>query len=179
MERKSVILIMMIFVSMLSISRSLTTTEMRENTIRINALELVKVEKEQEKEQVIEAPKKEIPKKVTVVMDERTLLFDFDKSVVKEQYIPILRNVIDYMVENNYDVTIVGHTDSKGSESYNEKLSMRRAVSVKEKLLELGLSPDRIVGLEGRGELEPVASNETEEGRAQNRRIEFNLVRRD
>ena len=171
MERKSVILIMMIFVSILSISRSLTTTEMRENTIRINALELVKVEKEQEKE--------EIPKKVTVVMDERALLFDFDKSVVKEQYVPILRNVIDYMVANNYDVTIVGHTDSKGSESYNEKLSMRRAVSVKEKLLELGLSPDRIVGLEARGELEPVASNETEEGRAQNRRIEFNLVRRD
>ena len=177
MGRKSIILIMMIFVSMLSISRSLTTTEMRENTIRINALELVKVEKEQE--QVKETPKKEIPKKVTVVMDERTLLFDFDKSVVKEQYIPILRNLIDYMVENNYDVTIIGHTDSKGSESYNEKLSMRRAVSVKEKLLELGLSPDRIVGLEGRGELEPVASNETEEGRAQNRRIEFNLVRRD
>ena len=177
MGKKSIILIMMIFVSMLSISRSLTTTEMRENTIRINALELVKVEKEQE--QVKETPKKEIPKKVTVVMDERTLLFDFDKSVVKEQYIPILRNVIDYMVENNYDVTIVGHTDSKGSELYNEKLSMRRAVSVKEKLLELGLSHDRIVGLEARGELEPVASNETEEGRAQNRRIEFNLVRRD
>jgi OOP family OmpA-OmpF porin len=177
MGKKSIILIMMIFVSMLSISRSLTTTEMRENTIRINALELVKVEKEQE--QVKETPKKEIPKKVTVVMDERTLLFDFDKSVVKEQYIPILRNVIDYMVENNYDVTIVGHTDSKGSESYNEKLSMRRATSVKEKLLELGLSPDRIVGLEGRGELEPVSSNETEEGRSQNRRIEFNLVRRD
>ena len=177
MGKKSIILIMMIFVSMLSISRSLTTTEMRENTIRINALELVKVEKEQE--QVKETPKKEIPKKVTVVMDERTLLFDFDKSVVKEQYIPILRNVIDYMVENNYDVTIVGHTDSKGSELYNEKLSMRRAVSVKEKLLELGLSPDRIVGLEARGELEPVSSNETEEGRSQNRRIEFNLVRRD
>ena len=177
MGKKSIILIMMIFVSMLSISRSLTTTEMRENTIRINALELVKVEKEQE--QVKETPKKEIPKKVTVVMDERTLLFDFDKSVVKEQYIPILKNVIDYMIENNYDVTIVGHTDSKGSESYNEKLSMRRATSVKEKLLELGLSPDRIVGLEARGELEPVASNETEEGRAQNRRIEFNLVRRD
>ena len=177
MERKSVILIMMIFVSMLSISRSLTTTEMRENTIRINALELVKVEKEQE--QVKETPKKEIPKKVTVVMDERTLLFDFDKSVVKEQYIPILKNVIDYMIENNYDVTIVGHTDSKGSESYNEKLAMRRATSVKEKLLELGLSSDRIVGLEGRGELEPVSSNETEEGRSQNRRIEFNLVRRD
>ena len=179
MGRKSIILIMLLFVSILSVSRALTTTEMRENTIRINALELVKVEKEKEKEQVKETPKKEIPKKVTVVMDERTLLFDFDKSVVKEEYVPILRNLIAYMVENNYDVTIVGHTDSKGSNSYNDKLSMRRAMSVKETLLELGLSLDRITGLEGRGELEPVSSNETEEGRSQNRRIEFNLIRRD
>ena len=99
MERKSVILIMMIFVSILSISRSLTTTEMRENTIRINALELVKVEKEQEKEQVIEAPKKEIPKKVTVVMDERALLFDFDKSIVKEQYYAMLKDLVSYIEE--------------------------------------------------------------------------------
>ena len=112
-------------------------------------------------------------------MDERTLLFDFDKSNVKEEYIPMLKTVINYVTENNYDITIVGHTDSKGSNSYNDKLSMRRATSVKEKLLELGLSPDRISGLEGRGELEPVASNETEEGRALNRRIEFNLIRRD
>ena len=179
MARKSIILLMMVFVSLLSISRALTTTEMRENTIRINALELEKPDKEKEREQVVEAPKKEVPKKVTVVMDERTLLFDFDKSNVKEEYIPMLKTVINYVTENNYDITIVGHTDSKGSNSYNDKLSMRRATSVKEKLLELGLSPDRISGLEGRGELEPVASNETEEGRSQNRRIEFNLVRRD
>ena len=179
MARKSIILLMMVFVSLLSISRALTTTEMRENTIRINALELEKPDKEKEREQVVEAPKKEVPKKVTVVMDERTLLFDFDKSNVKEEYIPMLKTVINYVTENNYDITIVGHTDSKGSNSYNDKLSMRRATSVKEKLLELGLSPDRISGLEGRGELEPVASNETEEGRALNRRIEFNLIRRD
>ena len=142
---------------------------MRNNTIRINAMELDEHD----------ITKVRGPKEVTVVLDSRSLNFDFDKSVVKEQYIPILKNVIDYMIENNYDVTIVGHTDSKGSESYNEKLAMRRATSVKEKLLELGLSSDRIVGLEGRGELEPVSSNETEEGRSQNRRIEFNLVRRD
>ena len=179
MARKSIILLMMVFVSLLSISRALTTTEMRENTIRINALELEKPDKEKEREPVVEAPKKEVPKKVTVVMDERTLLFDFDKSNVKEEYIPMLKTVINYVTENNYDITIVGHTDSKGSNSYNDKLSMRRAMSVKEKLLELGLSPDRISGLEGRGELEPVASNETEEGRALNRRIEFNLIRRD
>ena len=176
MGRKSIILIMLLFVSMLSVSRSLTTTEMRENTIRINALELVKVEKEQE--QVKETPKKEIPKKVTVVMDERTLLFDFDKSVVKEQYIPILKNVIDYMIENNYDVTIVGHTDSKGSESYNDSLGMRRAQSVASKLMEFGMPSERIIGVESKGEKNPVATNATDEGRELNRRIEFKLVRR-
>ena len=171
MGRRTVIsaLCLLMLLSLPLTARRLTTTQMRNNTIRINALEIDEVD----------ITRVRGPREVTVVMDERTLLFDFDKSVVKEQYIPILKNVIDYMIENNYDVTIVGHTDSKGSELYNEKLSMRRAVSVKEKLLELGLSPDRIVGLEARGELEPVASNETEEGRAQNRRIEFNLVRRD
>ena len=171
MGRRTVIsaLCLLMLLSLPLTARRLTTTQMRNNTIRINALEIDEVD----------ITRVRGPREVTVVMDSRSLNFDFDKSVVKEQYIPILKNVIDYMIENNYDVTIVGHTDSKGSESYNEKLAMRRATSVKEKLLELGLSPDRIVGLEARGELEPVASNETEEGRAQNRRIEFNLVRRD
>ena len=171
MGRRTVIsaLCLLMLLSLPLTARRLTTTQMRNNTIRINALEIDEVD----------ITRVRGPREVTVVMDSRSLNFDFDKSVVKEEYVPILRNVIDYMVANNYDVTIVGHTDSKGSELYNEKLSMRRAVSVKEKLLELGLSPDRIVGLEARGELEPVASNETEEGRAQNRRIEFNLVRRD
>ena len=171
MGRRTVIsaLCLLMLLSLPLTARRLTTTQMRNNTIRINALEIDEVD----------ITRVRGPREVTVVMDSRSLNFDFDKSVVKEQYIPILKNLIDYMVENNYDVTIIGHTDSKGSELYNEKLSMRRATSVKEKLLELGLSPDRIVGLEGRGELEPVSSNETEEGRAQNRRIEFNLVRRD
>ncbi len=171
MGRRTVIsaLCLLMLLSLPLTARRLTTTQMRNNTIRINALEIDEVD----------ITRVRGPREVTVVMDSRSLNFDFDKSVVKEQYIPILKNVIDYMIENNYDVTIVGHTDSKGSESYNEKLAMRRATSVKEKLLELGLSSDRIVGLEGRGELEPVSSNETEEGRSQNRRIEFNLVRRD
>ena len=171
MGRRTVIsaLCLLMLLSLPLTARRLTTTQMRNNTIRINALEIDEVD----------ITRVRGPREVTVVMDSRSLNFDFDKSVVKEQYIPILKNVIDYMIENNYDVTIVGHTDLKGSESYNEKLAMRRATSVKEKLLELGLSSDRIVGLEGRGELEPVSSNETEEGRSQNRRIEFNLVRRD
>ena len=134
MGRRTVIsaLCLLMLLSLPLTARRLTTTQMRNNTIRINALEIDEVD----------ITRVRGPREVTVVMDSRSLNFDFDKSVVKEQYIPILKNVIDYMIENNYDVTIVGHTDSKGSELYNEKLSMRRATSVKEKLLELGLSPD-------------------------------------
>ena len=178
MVRKSIILAMLLVLSLTLVSRTLTTTQMRENTIRINALEL-NVLKANVAEEKAKDPEYKPPKDVIVVLDDRGLNFDFDKSIVKEQYYAMLKDLVSYIEENNYDITIAGHTDSKGSELYNEKLAMRRANSVKEKLLELGLSPDRIVGLEGRGELEPVASNETEEGRSQNRRIEFNLVRRD
>ncbi|RRD33627.1 OmpA family protein, partial [Leptotrichia sp. OH3620_COT-345] len=85
------------------------------------------------------------------------------------------QNLKEYIIVNDYDVTIVGHTDSKGTNEYNLKLGLRRAESVKAKLLEFGVPAERIVGVETRGEEEPVATNETAEGRAQNRRIEFKL----
>ncbi len=139
-------------------ARKLTTTQMRENTIRINALEL-----EGEKIQK------------TIVLDSTKLKFDFDKSVVKPEYYGLLQNVKDYIEQNDLRVLIVGHTDSKGSDAYNMALGMRRAVAVKDKLLEFGLSPSRVLGVESKGESEPVATNDTSEGRAQNRRIEFKL----
>lgn len=114
-----------------------------------------------------------------VVLDDRGLNFDFDKSIVKEQYYAMLKDLVSYIEENNYDITITGHTDSKGSNEYNYALSVRRAESVKQKLMEFGLSEGRISGLEGKGGLIPIATNETDEGRALNRRIEFNLIRRD
>ena len=150
-------------------ARKLTTTQMRNNTIRINALELEEVD----------ITKVRGPREVTVVLDSRSLHFDFDRYNVKAEYYSLLQNLIEYMNYNDYDVTIVGHTDSKGTEAYNMGLGQRRADSVKAKLLEFGLVSDRILGTESRGESEPVATNDTEEGRAQNRRIEFHLVRRD
>ena len=69
--------------------------------------------------------------------------------------------------------------NSIGSNAYNFKLSRRRAESVKAKLLEFGLAEDRIVGIEAMGEEQPIATNETKEGRAQNRRVEFKLVQRE
>ncbi len=148
---------------------ALTTTQMRENTIRINALELKK----------LDIQNAEVPKEMTVVLDERALNFDFDKSNVKPQYFELLNNLKDFIEQNNYEVTIVGHTDSVGSNQYNFGLSRRRAESVKAKLLEFGLAEERIVGIEAMGEEQPIATNDTNEGRAQNRRVEFKLVQRE
>ena len=148
---------------------ALTTTQMRENTIRINALELKN----------LDIQNAEVPKEMTVVLDERALNFDFDKSNVKPQYFELLNNLKDFIEQNNYEVTIVGHTDSVGSNQYNFGLSRRRAESVKAKLLEFGLSEERIVGIEAMGEEQPIATNDTNEGRAQNRRVEFKLVQRE
>ena len=148
---------------------ALTTTQIRENSIRINALELKN----------LDILNSEAPKEMTIVLDERSLNFDFDKSNVKPEYYDLLKNIKEFVEQNNYEITIVGHTDSIGSNAYNFKLSRRRAESVKAKLLEFGLTEDRIVGIEAMGEEQPIATNETKEGRAQNRRVEFKLVQRE
>lgn len=149
--------------------QALTTTQIRENSIRINALELKNVD-------ILNS---EAPKGMTIVLDERSLNFDFDKSNVKPEYYDLLNNIKEFVEQNNYEITIVGHTDSIGSNAYNFKLSRRRAENVKAKLLEFGLTEDRIVGIEAMGEEQPIATNETKEGRAQNRRVEFKLVQRE
>ena len=154
-------------------ARRLTTTQMRENTIRINALEI-----EEPAPEPIPEPQPE-PKPVEPgwVFDSGRLNFDFDKSVVKPQYFELLRNVKDYAEQNNLRLTIIGHTDSKGSDEYNMALGMRRAIAVRDKLLEFGLDPARILGVESRGESEPIAPNDTEQGRFENRRIEFKATK--
>ena len=148
--------------------QALTTTQMRENTIRINALELKNLD-----------ISTQVPKEMTIVLDERALNFDFDKSNVKAEYYDLLHNLKEFIEQNNYEVTIVGHTDSVGSNKYNFGLSRRRAESVKAKLIEFGLAEDRIAGIEAMGEEQPIATNATKEGRAQNRRVEFKLVQRE
>jgi len=145
-----------------------TTKKMRANSIRINALEINKME----------ALKEEPPEEMTIVLDDRALNFDFDKSFVKPQYDEMLTNLKEFITKNDYEVTIVGHTDYIASNEYNMGLSKRRAEAVKAKLIELGLDPSRIVETVARGEEEPVADNSTTEGRAKNRRVEFKLVKR-
>ena len=153
-------------------ARRLTTTQMRENTIRINALEL-----EEPAPEPIPEPTPEPSKDETIVFDSGRLNFDFDKSVVKPQYYELLRNLKDYLEQQDMRVSIIGHTDSKGSDAYNMALGMRRAVAVRDKLIEFGLDPARILGVESRGESEPIAPNDTDQGRFENRRIEFKATK--
>ena len=153
-------------------ARRLTTTQMRENTIRINALEL-----EEPAPEPIPEPTPEPPKEETFVFDSGRLNFDFDKSVVKPQYYELLRNVKDYAEQQDLKLTIIGHTDSKGSDAYNMALGMRRAIAVRDKLIEFGLDPARVLSVESRGESEPIAPNDTEQGRFENRRIEFKATK--
>ena len=176
---RSIIVALGLLVAAVPLSaRRLTTTQMRENTIRINALEI-----EEPGDNTVPA------KKITcedimgpiqpIVFDEGALNFDFDKSYVKPYYNGLLGILKEFLNEKDYNVGITGHTDSKGSDAYNMALGMRRAKAVKDRLIELGLSSSRIRGIDSKGESEPIATNETDEGRAQNRRIEFDVRNRD
>lgn len=86
---------------------------------------------------------------------------------------PTLDRVVDLMRQHpETRVVVVGHTDSRGDDVLNERLSMQRAEAVRSALVERGIDPSRI-DVDGAGEAEPVASNDTEAGRRQNRRVEL------
>jgi OOP family OmpA-OmpF porin len=111
--------------------------------------------------------------KVTYAAD---AFFDFNKSVVKPAGKAKLDDLVSKVKGINLEVIIaVGHTDSVGSDAYNQKLSVRRAEAVKAYLVSKGIEKNRIY-TEGKGEKQPVASNVTAEGRAKNRRVEIEVV---
>lgn len=102
--------------------------------------------------------------------------FDFDKADIKPQYYPDLDEVVVVMKQNPLlNILIEGHTDSMGSDKYNQRLSERRAGSVKEYLVQKGIASQRMNAM-GFGESRPIDANETEEGRARNRRVQLTPV---
>ncbi|HEY5804976.1 MAG TPA: OmpA family protein [Lysobacter sp.] len=104
------------------------------------------------------------------------ITFDFDKSNLKPEFYPVLDNVARTLQEYNQTIVeVAGHTDSVGSDAYNQKLSEQRANAVSGYLTSRGLMRDRFIVV-GAGESRPVASNDSESGRAQNRRVEITLV---
>lgn len=111
--------------------------------------------------------------KVTLNAD---ALFDFDKSVLK----PAAKASLDSLAGKVKSLTLevivaVGHTDSIGTDAYNQKLSIRRAEAVKKYLVSQGIEAKRIY-VEGKGESQPVADNKTAEGRAKNRRVQIEAI---
>ena len=111
--------------------------------------------------------------KVTYAAD---AFFDFDKAVLKPEGKAKLDDLVGKIQGINLEVIIaVGHTDSVGSDAYNQKLSVRRAESVKAYLVSKGIEKNRVY-TEGKGEKQPVADNKTAEGRAKNRRVEIEVV---
>jgi len=106
------------------------------------------------------------------------LFFEFDKATLTAESGPELEKLVDLLTDYPLmRIHITGHTDDQGSDEYNRKLSEARAKAVVDHLVEEGIDRERLSS-EGLGEAEPVAPNTTEEGRALNRRVEFEVVER-
>ena len=119
------------------------------------------------------APAPIAAQKITYAAD---AFFDFDKSVLKPEGRAKLDDLVGKIQGINLEVIIaVGHTDSVGSDAYNQRLSVRRAEAVKAYLVTKGIERNRVY-TEGKGEKQPVADNRTAEGRAKNRRVEIEVV---
>ncbi len=119
------------------------------------------------------APAPVASSKVTYAAD---AFFDFDKAVLKPEGKAKLDDLVSKVKDINLEVIIaVGHTDSIGSDAYNQKLSVRRAEAVKAYLVSKGIEKNRVY-TEGKGKKQPVADNKTKEGRAKNRRVEIEVV---
>jgi outer membrane protein OmpA-like peptidoglycan-associated protein len=113
------------------------------------------------------------PVKKKIVL--RSVHFDFDKSNIRRDAVPVLDEAVRIVKEEGIMAVIAeGYTDSKGTEAYNLKLSRRRAEAVRKYLVDHGIPPSHIK-IEGFGESNPVASNSTADGRAQNRRVELRV----
>jgi OOP family OmpA-OmpF porin len=111
--------------------------------------------------------------KVTFAAD---AFFDFDKATLKPEGKAKLDDLSSKLKGMNLEVVIaVGHTDSVGTDAYNQRLSIRRAEAVKAYLVGKNVEANRIY-TEGKGEKQPVADNKTAAGRAKNRRVEIEVV---
>jgi OOP family OmpA-OmpF porin len=118
-------------------------------------------------------PPKPVTEKVTFAAD---VFFDFDKAVLKPEGKAKLDDLVGKLKATALEVIIaIGHTDSIGSDAYNQKLSVRRAEAVKAYLVSKGIEPNRIY-TEGKGKSQPIADNRTAAGRAKNRRVEIEVV---
>ncbi len=133
-----------------------------------------------EEERVVKIePRSIIPDTLTPVIPNeiRTIEFAFDSSIIPDSSYYILQNISQVLSHYpELSITIIGHTDNKGSNEYNLDLSKRRSQAATKQLIDFGVRSNRITS-RYRGEGNPVGSNSTTKGRAKNRRVEFELIK--
>jgi len=127
----------------------------------------------------VELPKDKRPETITVLKTREAvainkLLFETGKDIILPASLPELKRIADLIVAYGYKVHLAGHTDSVGSTASNQALSQARAEAVKRQLVIYGCTPESITAV-GYGDTRPVASNETEDGRQCNRRVEITI----
>ncbi|HVK55876.1 MAG TPA: OmpA family protein [Burkholderiales bacterium] len=116
-----------------------------------------------------------VKQKVTLQAD---ALFDFNKAVLKPEGKKAIDQALETRAKQNYTIESVlatGHTDGIGTDSYNDKLSLRRAQAVKDYMASKGLEANKIT-VEGKGKRQPVAENKTKQGRSKNRRVDIEFT---
>ncbi|WP_196888938.1 OmpA family protein [Aureivirga sp. CE67] len=136
---------------------------------------LPKYPKKEKKVKLIPEGKEVFTTNKTYIFENVT--FDFDSFKLTEAAKSEIQEVFDYLkTDEQLRIKITGHTDNLGKEDFNQKLSENRAKAVANYLMELGVSEDR-VSSKGLGEKEPITTNDTEEGREQNRRVAFEFIK--
>lgn len=118
------------------------------------------------------------PIEVGVTVRLKNIYFDFDKTTLKSESYTELNKVVDFLNQNpSVEIEIAGHTDSKGSDDYNANLSQGRSQAVVDYLISQGINEYRL-SAHGYGESKPIDTNDTDEGRANNRRVEFTVLKK-
>ena len=127
----------------------------------------------------VELPADKRPEPITVLATNtavpiNNLLFETASDNILPESLPELQRIANFVITYGYQVRLAGHTDNVGSPESNKALSQARAESVRQQLIAFGVAPDRIRAY-GYGDTKPIATNDTEEGRALNRRVEITL----
>ncbi len=123
-------------------------------------------------EKIVELP--DVKEGASMVLS--NIFFDFNSANLQQESYAELNQIVSFLKENpEVKIEISGHTDNIGSQEYNQKLSEQRAKAVVDYLIDHGISPDRLK-YRGAGFSEPIASNDTPEGREKNRRVEFKVI---
>lgn len=118
------------------------------------------------------------PIEVGVTVRLKNIYFDFDKTTLKNESFPELDKVVEFLKQNgSVEIEISGHTDNKGSDDYNETLSQGRSEAVVNYLISQGVDSFRL-SAHGYGEAKPIDTNDSDEGRANNRRVEFTIMKK-